>query len=517
MTDGRNSDKIATINGFGAFNVLLLLAALPVAWTGIFDTTTTAFVLASAECDLALTFFRKGVLVAFPFVGTILTSFLWDHVTPYVGARNLFVLGLLVDTVLNILSSVVDSYHVFLTIKFLSGVLVGGPFSMVLQYLSEFHSAQYKASYARWAGLAVNAAIVVPAVVAFSVLPQPWIVEIFYRQYNAWRLYLLICSVVPLIGLLTACTLPQSPKYLVDIGRPDQALELLRRMYTINKWKSADSYPIKAILGWRNAQLSRRSFLKENSEKIRLASYNAKLLFSAPYLRAVSLLGILQFGSSLAFNTMRLWVPHLFIILNNFDNESWTENRAPTMTEMLNRRNSVPAKEYLSCPYFEDICIKWTIKAMVYQNSAIIAFSTVVVAFLAGTITNSDCRKKTLLLVGLLISVGSCFGINWAQAPPYMLTLAAAIIVTSRVALNIVTAVNVDVIPVPLRATNGTVLTTLGNVGAILGNIIFSTLLDLEPIAAFIGLGCLMLACSIVSFALPRPVKALQVLDGTKA
>lgn len=56
--------------GYGVFNVLLLLATLPIAWTAIFDTTSGAFILASAECDLELTFFRKGVLVAFPYIGT---------------------------------------------------------------------------------------------------------------------------------------------------------------------------------------------------------------------------------------------------------------------------------------------------------------------------------------------------------------------------------------------------------------------------------------------------------------
>lgn len=51
------------------------------------------------------------------------TGFLWDHLTPYVGARNLFVLGLLADSVLNVLSTAVDSYYAFLAIKFFSGVL----------------------------------------------------------------------------------------------------------------------------------------------------------------------------------------------------------------------------------------------------------------------------------------------------------------------------------------------------------------------------------------------------------
>lgn len=39
----------------------------------------------------------------------------------------------------------------------------GGPFSMVTGYLSEFHSAKYKTNFTRWGGLAVNAAIIVPA------------------------------------------------------------------------------------------------------------------------------------------------------------------------------------------------------------------------------------------------------------------------------------------------------------------------------------------------------------------
>lgn len=54
-------------------------------------------------------------------------------------------------------------------------------------------------------------------------------------------------------------------------------------------------------------------------------------------------------------------------------------------------------------------------------------------------------------VTAFLISVASSFGINWAQSPPYMLTLAAAVLVTTRITGNIVTAVNVDVIPVPLR------------------------------------------------------------------
>ncbi|XP_076160719.1 putative niacin/nicotinamide transporter NiaP isoform X1 [Ptiloglossa arizonensis] len=530
MTDGRTRAKIPTISarcdnvdvdgagaaelenaiseaGYGTLNVLLLIAALPAAWAGIFDTTTSAFVLASAECDLQLTFFRKGVLVAIPFVGMSLTSFVWDYATPYVGARNLFVVGLLVDTILNVLCTVVDSYYAFLAIKFLSGVLVGGPFAMVATYLSEFHSARYKARFARWAGLVLNAGIIVPAVLAFLILPVPWTVEVFDRRYNEWRIYLLFCAIVPLIGIATTSALPHSPKYLVEIGRPEQALQLLRTMYSVNRWKPADTFPIKKLLARQNAQLSRRSLFKESAEKIRLARYNAKQLFSGPYLRTVSLLSFLQFGSMLAFNTMRLWVPHLFMILSNFDAERWTEDRAPTMSEMLDARRTLPGRDYLGCPDFYDVCMTWTINAPVYQKSAMIATAAVAAGFFGGIVATTALRKKILLLAGFLVSLVSCFGANWAQAPLYMLLLCIAVIVTTRVTGNIVIAVNTDVIPTPLRSTGLSVLTTVGNLGAVLGNLIFSALLDLDSVAAFAGMGCLLLVCFCLSFFQPEPVK----------
>ncbi|XP_076387019.1 synaptic vesicle glycoprotein 2B isoform X2 [Megachile rotundata] len=497
--DAVDIEKAISATGYGTFNVLLLLAALPVAWTGIFDTTTPAFILASAECDLQLTSFRKGVLVAFPFVGMTLTSFVWDHVTPYVGARNLFVLGLLADSVLNVLSSAVDSYHVFLAIKFVNGVFTGGPFSMVIAYLSEFHSAKYKPSFARWAGLAVNAAIIVPAVLGFTILPLPLTIDVFYRRYTSWRIYLLICSIVPVIGLVTASALPQSPRYLVDIGKPEQALKLLARMYAINKRKPVNAFP--------NSQLSRQSVFQRSSEKLRISCYNAKLLFSGPYLRAVSFLNFLQFGSMLGFNTMRLWVPHLFVILNNFDADKWRKDRAPTMRDMLDRRNALPVSQYLDCPNFSNICITWKVIAVIYQNSSIIAVSAVLFSFLASAIANSKFRKKLIMVAAFFLSVISSFGMNWAQHPAYMLTLAAAIIVTTRIAGNIVTAVNVDVIPVPLRPSSVAMLTTVGNVAAIVGNFLFSALLDVECLVAFMGLGCLLLACFCLSFFQPKPVR----------
>lgn len=500
-------ERAVSRTGYGKFNVLLLLAALPVGWAGTFDTTTGAFILASAECDLGLTFFRKGVLVASPYIGTLLTWFVWDYLTPYTGVRNLFVLALLADSFLNVFSTGLDSYYAFILVKFLSGILAGGPLAMVMPYLAEFHSAKYKPRFSTWAGLLFALGNVVPAVLGFTILTIPWDVDILGKSYDAWRVYLLICSIVPVLGLITASALPESPSHLIRIGRVEQAYRLLRRMYSMNTGNPADTFPIKALLASGNARMS-RPFRKVASEKIRQAWYNTKLLFSASYLPAVSFLIFLQFGSMLGFNTMRLWVPHLFTILNNFDGESRaTTEQAPTICEMLNHGAAFPIRQYKNCSNFDDICIPWTIRPAIYQNSSIIATSAVLFSLLAGMITTTRLRKRIVMLTGFLISVVSSFGINWAQSPPYMLTLAAAIIVTTRIAGNIVTAVNVDVIPLPLRPTSITLLAQVGNAAAILGNMIFSALLGTECLLAFFGLGCFFSACFCVSCFQPKPVR----------
>ncbi|KAG5312319.1 SV2B protein, partial [Acromyrmex insinuator] len=482
-------DTAISTTGYGLFNVLLLLAVLPIAWTAVFDTTTGGFILASAEYDFELTFFRKGMFVAFPYIGMTTTAFIWDYITPYISMKILFIFALLGDSILNIVSSGVRSFYIYLLIKFISGIFVGGPLAMVMTYLMEFHSARYKLRFTTWTGFLFAIANIIPAVIAFAILPLDWHIDILGQDYDAWRIYLLICSIPPVVGLVTATMLPESPKYLMATGRSDAALKLLRRMYCMNTHQPADTFPIKALFVRQKTQLA-RPMLKDSLERMRISLYNTKILL-ASHLPAFCFVSFLQFGSMLGFHIMRLWVPQLFIIVSNFDEKNWTpKERQPTFCELLDPHVTIPGRQYLNCSNFKDVFFRWTTYPVIYQNSTVIALSAVIFSFLAGFIMTTKLRKQIIMITALLISVASSFGINWAQSPPYMLTLAAAVIVTTRIAGNIVTAVNVDVIPVPLRDTSINILTTIGNVAAIVGNLIFSALLETECLIAFIGMGC---------------------------
>lgn len=61
--------------GYGKFNYIMLLIAIPCCFGSVFETTTMSLILPSAECDLNLSLVDKGILNAITYCGK---SFVWN-------------------------------------------------------------------------------------------------------------------------------------------------------------------------------------------------------------------------------------------------------------------------------------------------------------------------------------------------------------------------------------------------------------------------------------------------------
>lgn len=70
---------------FGRFHYKLLLATLLSVFATTVVSTTTSYLLPSAECDLDLTILQKGVLNAIPFLGEL---FLFSLLSTYKGTSS---------------------------------------------------------------------------------------------------------------------------------------------------------------------------------------------------------------------------------------------------------------------------------------------------------------------------------------------------------------------------------------------------------------------------------------------
>lgn len=160
---------------------------------------------------------------------------------------------------------------------------VSGPHATLMAYCAEFYGAEGRAKIPLLVGLSVQFGCVINAgetrlsstmshwdyssslksqislqnrsfkpdrcpslALAWLVVPQSWSFTIWDGAfvYNSWRIFLSLCGVPTLIGVVCLCFFPESPKFLMTQGRNEDALEIFRKIFRVNTGLPKDNYPV---------------------------------------------------------------------------------------------------------------------------------------------------------------------------------------------------------------------------------------------------------------------------------
>lgn len=81
--------------------------------------------------------------------------------------------------------------------------------------------------------------IFLPLIARF-LLAKEWKLFIFGMKFSEWRIYLLAGNTLNFLVLLLVLLLPESPKFLVSVGRKADALGVLKLIYATNTGSSRD-------------------------------------------------------------------------------------------------------------------------------------------------------------------------------------------------------------------------------------------------------------------------------------
>lgn len=81
-------------------------------------------------------------------------------------------------------------------------------------------------------------------VLAWIIIPQPWLWQMYGFKYNSWRIFLAFCSLPSLFSAISFSFFPESPKYLMSCGRYSEALEIFKNVYATNTGHNPESYPV---------------------------------------------------------------------------------------------------------------------------------------------------------------------------------------------------------------------------------------------------------------------------------
>ena len=155
-----------------------------------------------------------GIYIAGACVGALVFGYLTDRF----GRKRLFLVTLGLYLVATVLTAFSRDAWMFFAFRFFTGMGIGGEYSAINSAIDELIPARVRGTVdllvngSYWLGTAVGAA-------ATLVLLDPNL----FAVNIGWRLCFLIGGVLGVAILLVRRTLPESPRWLLTHGRPDEA------------------------------------------------------------------------------------------------------------------------------------------------------------------------------------------------------------------------------------------------------------------------------------------------------
>ncbi|XP_050463756.1 synaptic vesicle glycoprotein 2B-like [Cataglyphis hispanica] len=496
-----------TSAGMGKFQYLLILGIIPVSWGSSIDTANMSMILPSAECDLGLSLFNKGLLNAIVYVGMVLSGFVWGYLADVKGRKKIILYGYMADGICSILTGFSQNFETLVFFKFLSGFIVSGPHATLVAYCSEFYDAKGRVKIPLFVGVSVSFGCVVNAALAWLVVPQPW--SIVFGDgafvYNSWRIYLSLCGLPTLIGAFCLCFFPESPKFLMSQDRNEDALEVFKKIYSINTGLSKDNYPIRALRDINlNNTIEQSHSSKSQTKSLKAGIQQMKPMFLSPYLSRVLLFVTIQFCGMLCLNTLRLWQPQLFATIENFNNlDSNITN--PTFCEILDISTSVKENKTTILEKMSN-CENIVIADSIYIDSIIVSVTSSVCILCASIFVNY-LQHKYLSFVSYGCALLCSISLIWSTNTLVTLVLTCLYVGLMSKAFNVTLGATVLLFPTSLRAMAVSMEMIIGRVGAMIGNLIFPILLEYSCIAPIINLTCFNLLCMLLTCFIPSTRK----------
>ncbi|KAL0131352.1 hypothetical protein PUN28_002694 [Cardiocondyla obscurior] len=467
-----------------------------------------SMILASAECDLGLTLFHKGLLNAIIYVGMVLSGMVWGFLADVKGRRKIILYGYMADGICNIITGFSQNFEMLVFFKFISGLIVSGPHATLMAYCSEFFGATGRTKIPILVGFSVSFGCVVNAALAWLVIPQTWSIVLWNGAfvYNSWRLFLSLCGVSSLIGVVCLSFFPESPKFLMTQSRNEDALDIFKRIYSTNTGLPKDNYPIRALGDVNLNKTTVDQSKDQNGMKASLKNgiKQIKPIFSSPHLPRILLFVTIQFCGMLGLNTLRLWQPQLVAIIDHFYSLN-TNVTDSTFCEILDMSTSINANKTIAMDATSS-CENIVISDSMYIDN-IIASIISSSFILSASIFVHFLQHRYLLIIAYGCSLLCLAALNWSTN-----TLTTVILTGSYVGLlsknfNVMVGATVLLFPTSLRAMAVSMEMIIGRVGAMTGNLIFPILFEYGCTISIINLACFTLLCMFLTCFVPSTRK----------
>ncbi|XP_055295579.1 synaptic vesicle glycoprotein 2C-like [Sitodiplosis mosellana] len=226
--------------------ILTFLTGISVLGSTI-ENTNISYILPYAKCDLNLSTEEQGLLSGISYLGIVFTSHAWGFLADTWGRQKVLHASAVGAFICSFLSAFAMDTITLIVLRFLAGAFAAGASSGGYSYISEFHTVATAARSAAFVSIALSAFWVFMSPLAIAIVPMDWSFYIFTLEYKPWRFFLTCTTIINLISAIVFTFMPETPKFLAAVGRKEEAVKVLSRMYAINTGEPKEKYPVKSI------------------------------------------------------------------------------------------------------------------------------------------------------------------------------------------------------------------------------------------------------------------------------
>eukprot|EP00062_Callorhinchus_milii_P021888 gi/632979100/ref/XP_007906280.1/ PREDICTED: synaptic vesicle glycoprotein 2C-like isoform X2 [Callorhinchus milii] len=456
--------------GFGCYHLMLLLVC---GWANASDAVEilcVSFLLPTARCDLHLNTTDMGWLTASIFLGMMIGGYMWGALADLKGRRSVLLFSLTINGVFGALSSLASHFWLFLLLRFLSGIGVGGSIPVIFSYFTEFQPRNKRGTM-------------------ISALATFWMAGniLTAAELAAVSELAAVCDAVldpqPVLGIYLCCGDARKPQ----AGRGDEAIRVFRRMFywnqqgrnrtfSVARLKTPPTEDSKTYFGNTAGQRLQHQLLK-GLDPIRK-------IFSSPLRSRTIPLALIFFSISFGYYGLWMWFPELFRRIE-------MGGGSPCITNMS---QSSSGNVNISC---------YPVNTAVYKEGFITAAANLPGNIL--TILVMDLVGGKLLLCGSLILSGITVFFIWeVKTKTQSLIMSCLFSAISVIAWNSLDVLGPELYPTQLRSSALGVFTGIGRIASILGNVVFGQLVDLSCAVPILLMAAMLFAGGLIALKLPN-------------
>ncbi|CAB3223185.1 unnamed protein product [Arctia plantaginis] len=480
-------DEALTVAGVGWYNLKYCLVLSLFLIAPILEASGYGFVLPAAICDLNISDGQRGFIYSIPYIGIVLMSFQWGYLVDTKGRKKVLIYSSLGAGVFGSASGFMPDVISFVICKLLTALCIGCPFVVPYSYIAEILPKKYRdLALAVVTTIQILGSVLVP-LLAWGILSLDFSVDFGAYLFRPWRLLVIVYAMLFVIASGLLAFGPESPRYLVAVGKNDEALKAVLAIFAGNTKKTPEDYPIKDLDESFDDRTKDTFFTSLKTQSLPL--------LKPPYLKWLLLNAFLLFGVYSVLSGLFAWIPDILNRLLLEDDEGQTACDAfDSLNQTFDGAGGGVCNDNLN--------------RITFVISSIADFSSFVIAILIGS-TVKFIDKKILLVLVFTTVGGLCIVINFvSEVVPFALLLPP--IQSMSLTVGLVTAFSVDIFPVNLRGMAVCLTMTGAAMGSIFGSNISAFLLNAACEVTFYSFGGLLIFCGLLSMLLPNSKESLK-------